>query len=106
MFDLFDQEPLLTAWQIIVILRNFSSMSYIYVQTIGHAFHSSTPYNDVNQVSRWLSKSNILPVCLYMLYGGEVWWVAQIVCENLGGTSVMVVYRADKLLLSRMQSGL
>ena len=41
-----------------------------------------------------------------MLYGGEVWWVAQIVCENLEDTSVMVVYRADKLLLSKMQSGL
>ena len=81
-------------------------MSYIYVQTIGHALHSSAPYHDVNQVSRWLRKSNILPVCLYMLYGGEVWWVAQIVCENLGGTSVMVVYRADKLLLPKVQSGL
>ena len=81
-------------------------MSYIYVQTIGHAFHSSAPYNDVNRVLRWLRKSNISPVGLYMLHGGEVWWVAQIVCENLGGTSVMVVYRADKLLLSKMQCGL
>ena len=41
-----------------------------------------------------------------MLYGDEVWWVVQIVCENLGGTSVIVVYRADKLLLSKMQSDL
>ena len=85
----------------------YVSMSYKYVQPIWHAFHSSAPYNDVNQVSRWLRKSNILPVWLYMLYGGEVWWVARIVCENLGGTSVIVVYRADKLLLlSKMQSDL